>query len=59
MSTMDQPPPRRFEPDLPFNCPRCGQRLRYLAAGDNYVCATHGPYYLGDDGQLYAGSRPA
>ncbi len=49
----------RFEPDLPFNCPHCGQPLRYLAAGDNYVCGIHGPFYLGTDGHLYAGHRPA
>ncbi len=36
------PEQRRFEPDLPFNCPNCGQPLRYLAAGDNYVCRIHG-----------------
>ncbi len=53
------PKQRRFEPDLPFNCPHCGQPLRYLAAGDNYVSPIHGPFYLGTDGRLYAGHRPA
>ncbi len=53
------PEQRRFEPDLPFNCPHCGQPLRYFAAGDNYVCPIHGPFYLGTDGRLNEGHRLA
>lgn len=56
------------DPQIPFNCPRCGQPLTYVTtqdAGDGaaikngpshiYTCLNHGQYVYSADGHLRGG----
>ena len=56
------------DPDLPLNCPHCGERLAYVrseSAADAplaesrethvYACRRHGEYLLSPDGLLRGG----
>ena len=51
-----------IDPELPLNCPRCGERLTYVTTEKDqtlvYICSVHGEHRLSSDGYLRGGSGP-